>query len=565
MSNVRDERLFRTFRDGKVKFYRPSTQKEDWFNLMSVHQNQYCSKLAVGCGSKLTFSSVAHTETGYLREDFLPDFLDLVVWGHEHECLIEPRLNTEMGFSVMQPGSSIATSLMPGEAKTKHVAVLSITGKDYKVEPIRLKTVRPFIWKDIVLQENEDFKKHIKKLGSNRTHVTQWLMGRVDEMIEQAKAEWMAAQEEPEPDEELEVPLPLVRLRIEYTAPGGGSYEVENPQRFSNRFVGRVANTNDVVSFIRKKAGATRKGTNGVEVPEDSILSQLSLDSIKVDKLVREYLQAQNLLILPQNSFGDAVNQFVDKDDKHAMEMFVTESLEYQTKHLLSIDDGDEEDMSTAMDNIKAQLEEAFAAGRFKIKKAKLRPKPDGWDSDEDGEWARQPGAFVQLEDSGDEEASEEDATPAAKPSKGRGKATAPKKTAAATKRAAPAKSGRGKKKVVEEESEEEDEDIVMLDNDEDEDGLFVKAPTSTRATKKAPIRKAASPAKRSRVRAAPTKSAKQSTLTFSQPNTQANGRTNGRTNGRGKKVQEISDDDISDDDDAFEPFSTAKSTGSRR
>ena len=40
MSNVRDERLFRTFRDGKVKFFRPGTQKGDWFNLLSVHQNQ---------------------------------------------------------------------------------------------------------------------------------------------------------------------------------------------------------------------------------------------------------------------------------------------------------------------------------------------------------------------------------------------------------------------------------------------------------------------------------------------------------------------------------------------
>ena len=43
MSNVRDERLFRTFRDGKVKFFQPGTQKQDWFNLMSVHQNQYVS------------------------------------------------------------------------------------------------------------------------------------------------------------------------------------------------------------------------------------------------------------------------------------------------------------------------------------------------------------------------------------------------------------------------------------------------------------------------------------------------------------------------------------------
>jgi double-strand break repair protein MRE11 len=40
MSNVRDERLYRTFRDGKVKFFQPGTQKQDWFNLMSVHQNQ---------------------------------------------------------------------------------------------------------------------------------------------------------------------------------------------------------------------------------------------------------------------------------------------------------------------------------------------------------------------------------------------------------------------------------------------------------------------------------------------------------------------------------------------
>lgn len=40
MSNVRDERLFRTFRDGKVKWTRPTTQADDWFNLLSVHQNQ---------------------------------------------------------------------------------------------------------------------------------------------------------------------------------------------------------------------------------------------------------------------------------------------------------------------------------------------------------------------------------------------------------------------------------------------------------------------------------------------------------------------------------------------
>ena len=41
LSNVRDERLFRTFRDGKVKFLRPDVQQKEWFNLICVHQNQY--------------------------------------------------------------------------------------------------------------------------------------------------------------------------------------------------------------------------------------------------------------------------------------------------------------------------------------------------------------------------------------------------------------------------------------------------------------------------------------------------------------------------------------------
>lgn len=56
---------------------------------------------------------------GYLPESFLPDFLDLIVWGHEHECRIQPEFNSEQSFFVMQPGSSVATSLCAGEAVDK--------------------------------------------------------------------------------------------------------------------------------------------------------------------------------------------------------------------------------------------------------------------------------------------------------------------------------------------------------------------------------------------------------------------------------------------------------------
>jgi len=146
---------------------------------------------------------------------------------------------------------------MPGEAVTKQVAILSITGKEFTSEPIHLKTVRPFIMREIVLADEKTLREVWRK-EDPRAVITRHLMGIVDKMIQEAKAEWLAAQEEQD-DEELEPPLPLIRLRVEYTAPDGGRFDCENPQRFSNRFVGKVANVNDVIQFYRKKASATRK------------------------------------------------------------------------------------------------------------------------------------------------------------------------------------------------------------------------------------------------------------------------------------------------------------------
>jgi double-strand break repair protein MRE11 len=236
LSNVRDERMFRTFRDNKVRFFQPNQQKHDFFNLLTVHQNHH-----------------AHTPTSYLPENMLPDFLDLVVWGHEHECLIDPQRNQETGFHVMQPGSSVATSLIPGEAVTKHVAILSITGKQFDVQKIPLKTVRPFVTRDLVLASDKRFKG-LEKKQDNRHEITKRLMVIVEEMIVEANDQWQSIHTDSEPTEQ---PLPLIRLKVEYTAPEGLKFEVENPQRFSNRFAGKVANQNDVVYFYRKKTGTT--------------------------------------------------------------------------------------------------------------------------------------------------------------------------------------------------------------------------------------------------------------------------------------------------------------------
>ncbi|RKF56622.1 Double-strand break repair protein mus-23 [Golovinomyces cichoracearum] len=376
MCNVRDERLFRTFRDGNVKFFRPGVQKQDWFNLMAVHQNHH-----------------ARSETNYLPENFLPGFLDLVIWGHEHECLIDPRLNPETQFHVMQPGSSVATSLISGEAVSKHVAVLSITGREFRVEKHRIKSVRPFVIKEIVLQTDVRFKK-LMKLKDNRSLLTNELEKIVLQLIDEAKSGWISIQDEEV--EEKDIPLPLVRLKVDYSAPEGCKFDCENPQRFSNRFVNKVANVTDVVYFHRKKK-VSRDPNVDKNLPDASALSAIEGDAVKVGKLVREFLTAQSLKIIPQAAFGDAVAQYVEKGDNHAMETFVNESLALQIEDILALDEDMVEDLDEQMERFRLKREEMFAAGLLRKAKTdrKLHPRPLNWDSDEQGDWADQPGAVI--------------------------------------------------------------------------------------------------------------------------------------------------------------------------
>ena len=72
----------------------------------------------------------------------IPDWVDLVVWGHEHEFRIE-AVESDVGtFRIVQPGSSVATRLVEWESVAKKVTVLEIAGSEFRVRPVRLANVR---------------------------------------------------------------------------------------------------------------------------------------------------------------------------------------------------------------------------------------------------------------------------------------------------------------------------------------------------------------------------------------------------------------------------------------
>jgi double-strand break repair protein MRE11 len=259
---------------------------------------------------------------------------------------------------------------------------------------------------------------------------------------------------------------------------------------------------------------------------------------------------------LPQNSFDDAVSQFVDKDDKHALELFVKDSLTSQLKHLMDANEVDEAEIINEMDQYRSQLETLFASGRVKTtRKVNLKQKPDGWDSDFDGSWANQPAALVCSDNDGSKC---DDTTRAAVPPKmptARGRMKSVGTTRQATvipKKPAPTmRGGRGKKKVVEEEEEDEDDnngDVVMISGDDEEssEDLFVRSSRKSVPAKR-PTR-AKSPAKKtSNLRPKLPTTTKQSTLNFSQTPAVRN-QASRPAAVRGKKIAEpVSADQVHD------------------
>jgi len=285
-----------------------------------------------------------------------------------------------------------------------------------------------------------------------------------------------------------------------------------------------------------------------VDKPSAAAMESLNDEATKVAELVKQYLNAQALKILPGPQFVDAVKQFVEKKDIHAMESFIGESLEAQFNEIMGLEE-EEEDLDPAMEASRARREALFVEGTGNtVKKiAKLKPTPEDWDS-EDGRWSEQPGAYEYT--SGRE--AEANELPA--PKKKRGKAAAksdddesivsapvkkaPAKRATAKKPAAKAPTkakamakapkkttAKGKNKGFEL-SDDEDEDVMMLD----------EAPP---APKTMPKRAAAKRGVRST----------QTQLNFGQSQSQAKTQT----------ARELSDDIIElDDSDAFEPVASS-------
>ncbi|CAN6453386.1 unnamed protein product [Victoria cruziana] len=299
LGNIRDERLNRMFQTPHaIQWMRPESQEEcpisSWFNILVLHQNR-----------------IKSNPKNAINEHFLPRFLDFIIWGHEHECLVDPQEVAGMGFHITQPGSSVATSLIDGEAKPKHVLLLEIRGTQYRATKIPLMSVRPFEYAEVVLKDEPDIDPN------DQTSVLEHLDEVVQKMIEKATKCHGSRSEHI---------LPLVRIKVDYTG-----FMTINPQRFGQKYVGKVANPQDILIFSK---AAKKRQSHEEKIEDSERLRPEELNQQNIEALVAE--SNLKMEILPVNDLDVALHEFVNKDDKTAFYSCVQYNLEETRRKLAS-------------------------------------------------------------------------------------------------------------------------------------------------------------------------------------------------------------------------------------
>ena len=370
LGNVRDEILYDTWaKQRNVKWLSPEEPgdvddsqeqgQEDqnslnvpkWFNLFVLHQNRYMRGSAKG-----------------ISDTMLPPWLDYVVWGHEHDSI--PDL-TETKPPIVQPGSTVATSLSKGESKQKHAVMLEIFQGKAKHRKIPLRTVRHFHFDDVILSEQEGLSETdpdaLKAfLGKTVDDMVKGQESAFDKMLsdiqsgtsaEQIKGVKYPARSWYRRKLTRLIRQPLIRLRVEST----GNWEIPNPNRFGQDFVGRVACPADILLFYRNKRQPLRRtrtyiqgyggemGIHGgghddaIDVENDLSMSQLDSEeqnALQIPEFVHYYLchpkaGGSGLKFLELDKLTQAVDQFVNKSEKDAIIDYINSFLKEQQKKTL--------------------------------------------------------------------------------------------------------------------------------------------------------------------------------------------------------------------------------------
>ncbi|PVU92931.1 hypothetical protein BB561_003536 [Smittium simulii] len=315
IGSIRDERLYRTMATRNLKMNRPDKNKDDYFNIMTIHQNRF-----------------PHGRTNFIPEDFLEDFLDVVIWGHEHECLIDPQYNPSKNFHVIQPGSSVATSLSQSETKNKYVCLLKITGKRFELEKLRLQNIRPFSMTTVALSQVPELNRF-----STEQNVIKYLTKILNQELKLAQKKYLDQLQEKVDGVTNFLgnnPKPTIRIRVDFS----GGFEPFFAHKFGIYFMETIANPKDILLFYKRQKTKTLGADEDNEINNEENINDINPSSgsakAKMSQMVESFIKAQDLKVFVDLELHNSIKQFVEKGDNNAIGSFVQSFLNESNKEL---------------------------------------------------------------------------------------------------------------------------------------------------------------------------------------------------------------------------------------
>ncbi|KAK2582334.1 hypothetical protein KPH14_004671 [Odynerus spinipes] len=305
LSYINDQRLNRLIKHCKLKLKLPEDNAEKCFNIFVLHQNR-----------------IQHTQSDYVPENKLPPFLHLVIWGHEHECLITPEQVTDQAYYISQPGSSIATSLCESEAKPKYVGLLHVNGLEFKMKKLKLNTVRPFVFETISLHNNPQIeqKKKEKRTSSNVNIISEYVDSYIEsELMSEARKQLTGHPKQPKE--------PLIRLRLLYN----DEADIFETAGLSQKYCDKVANPMGMIRF-RKAADSYSKSTkhSTIDASLDDFSEKFQFDDDEsgwtqsVQESIKEYFDAEEnkdlLNVLSVTGLNETLSRYIIKADEDVIQ-----------------------------------------------------------------------------------------------------------------------------------------------------------------------------------------------------------------------------------------------------
>ncbi|XP_047355849.1 double-strand break repair protein MRE11 [Vespa velutina] len=314
---VNDQRLYRLIKDDKLQL-KEVEEFPECFNILVLHQNR-----------------VQHAQNDYVPESKLPPFLNLVIWGHEHECRITPETVTGVPYFITQPGSSIATSLCQNESISKHVGLLYVNKLQFKIKKLKLNTVRPFVFDTLILYNNPEIeeKRKTQPTSSNASIISEY----VDKYIEHKlipKAIGQLTGHHKQPKE------PLIRLRLFYN----DEQDVFETTGLSQKYCDEVLNPMSMILF-RKTADTSKSSKHSIMNDSlDDLVDKFHFEDEErgwtqsVQGSIKEYFDSEEnkdlLTILSVTGLNETLSQYIIKADEEAIQDVIQSKINKTKEHL---------------------------------------------------------------------------------------------------------------------------------------------------------------------------------------------------------------------------------------